>query len=47
MYEDAPACPHCGNYISEEDAPAGRKPWWLIVGVLVCLAIMLWWVLGG
>jgi hypothetical protein len=47
IYEDAPACPHCGNYISDEDAPPGQKPWWLIVGALVCLAILVLWALKG
>jgi hypothetical protein len=46
IYEDAVRCPGCGNYLSEEDRPAGRKPWWLIVGVLACLAAMLWWLLA-
>jgi hypothetical protein len=29
---ESPRYPHCGNYISEEDAPPGRKPWWIIAG---------------
>jgi hypothetical protein len=44
MYEDAPRCPQCGQYISAEDAPAGRKPAWIIVGVLLCLAVALAWI---
>ena len=32
--EDAPRCPYCENYISREDAPPSRKPWWIILGVL-------------
>jgi hypothetical protein len=43
VYEEAQRCPHCGSYLSREDAPR-RRPWWLIVGVLVCLAVVLRWV---
>jgi hypothetical protein len=43
IHEDSPRCPHCGQYISEEDAPPTRKPWWIIVGVLLgLLGIWLW-----
>ena len=46
IHEDAQRCPHCERYISEEDAPAGRKPWWLIAGVVLCLYIVLRWITG-
>jgi hypothetical protein len=46
VYEDSPRCPGCGNYLSDEDAPPGAKPWWLIAGALVCLALVLLWALG-
>jgi hypothetical protein len=46
IHEDSPRCPHCENYISEEDAPA-RKPWWLILGVAVCLLIVYMWIRQG
>lgn len=42
VYEDAERCPHCGKYLSREDAP-WSKPAWLVAGVAVCLAIVLWW----
>jgi hypothetical protein len=45
VYEDAERCPHCENYLSEEDAPR-RPPLWVVVGVVVCLAVVLMWVLG-
>ncbi len=44
VYEDAELCPHCGNYLSREDAP-GRPLVWLVVGVLACLAVVLMWIL--
>lgn len=43
IHEDAGRCPHCERYISEEDAPASRKPWWIIAGVVVCLGLVYWW----
>ncbi len=33
IHEEAERCPHCEQYISQEDAPSSRKPWWLLVGV--------------
>ncbi len=41
-YEDAERCAGCGAYLSREDAPK-RHPWWLVVGVIVCLALVLGW----
>jgi len=46
IYEDSQRCPHCGNYISEEDAPAARKPWWIIVGALLGLYVVYRWIVG-
>jgi hypothetical protein len=44
IHEDSPRCPYCGNYMSAEDAPPDRKPWWMIVGVLVCLYLIYLWI---
>jgi hypothetical protein len=46
IHEDAQRCPYCERYISAEDAPR-LKPWWLVLGVIVCLAIILWWIVGS
>jgi len=44
IHEDAVRCPHCENYISAVDAPRLKpQPWWMIVGVVVCLVIVLIW----
>jgi uncharacterized paraquat-inducible protein A len=43
LYEQAEVCPHCGKYISTEDSN-NRKPLWLILGVVICLAIILLWI---
>ncbi len=45
VYDDAERCPHCGHYLSTEDAPSERKPAWIILGVLASLAALLWWIL--
>jgi hypothetical protein len=46
IHEDTPRCPYCGNYVSEEDSPPQRKPWWIVVGVLVCLYLVYRWIAG-
>jgi hypothetical protein len=46
VYDDAERCPHCGRYLSREDAP-WSKPWWLVLGVVTCLAIVLFWIVRG
>ena len=45
MYADSPRCPACGQYISKEDLPAERKPWWILVGAALCLYAVYRWVL--
>jgi uncharacterized paraquat-inducible protein A len=47
VHEQAERCPHCGEYLSEEDAPPQYKPWWIYVGVAICLLIMFLWIMGG
>ena len=46
IHEDSPRCPHCERYLSEEDAPPGRKPWWILVGALACLYAVFRWIAG-
>lgn len=48
IHENSVRCPHCETYLSEEDAaaPPSRKPWWLVVGVLVCLYVVYRWIVG-
>jgi hypothetical protein len=43
--EDASRCPYCETYISHEDTPPGPKPWWLVLGVFVCVLIVVLWIL--
>lgn len=43
IYDDAERCPSCGAYLSREDEPY-RKPWWLLVGVAICLYVVSRWV---
>ena len=46
IHEDAERCPYCEQYISAEDAPPGRKPWWIIIGALLCLYVIYRWIVG-
>ena len=46
IHEDSPRCPYCERYISEEDATSARKPWWIILGTLLCLYIVYRWIVG-
>ncbi len=47
IFDEAEQCPKCGNYISREDEPDGLavRPWWIIVGLIVSLAVALMWIL--
>ncbi len=44
IHEDAPRCPHCGRYISREDAPRQPKSWFIIFGVIACLYVVYRWI---
>ncbi len=46
IHEDAQRCPYCERYISEEDTPGRAKPWWIVLGVVVCLYIVFRWISG-
>jgi hypothetical protein len=46
IYDDTIHCPHCGEYISEEDRPTSTKPWWILAGVGICLYIIYRWSFG-
>lgn len=43
IHEDAQRCPHCERYISAEDAPRDRKPWWIVATVVLCLYLVYRW----
>lgn len=46
IHEESQRCPHCGNYITEEEAPPARKPWWIIIGVLLVFYVIYRWIVG-
>jgi hypothetical protein len=43
IFEDAERCPACERYISREDRPHQPKPWWIVLGVIVCLYVVYRW----
>lgn len=45
IHDDTVQCPHCGNYISAEDAPRKPLPRWFLVGLVLAGACVLTWVL--
>lgn len=45
VHEQAERCPHCGWYISEEDAPPARRPTWIVIGFVLALAVAILWAL--
>jgi hypothetical protein len=45
ILEDTPRCPYCERYISAEDGGGPRRPVWIVVTALLCLAIAVWWVI--
>lgn len=47
VYDDAEQCPACGRYLSEEDALAAGRPWWIIIGVAICLLVVIAWALSS
>lgn len=44
--EDCPRCPYCERYVSDEDAPPARKPWWIILGALIAFYAAYTWIFG-
>ena len=47
IYEQAEQCPACGQYISDEETPEKKANWIFITVVLLVLAIVLFWIMGG
>lgn len=46
VYENAQQCPYCHYFLSEEDALASLKPWWVIVGAVLALGAVYLWTVG-
>ncbi|MGD9648776.1 MAG: hypothetical protein AB7U73_23900 [Pirellulales bacterium] len=46
ILEDVAQCPYCEQYISREDAPPASKPWWIVIGAIVCMYIAWRWIVG-
>jgi predicted nucleic acid-binding Zn ribbon protein len=47
IYDDAERCPECGHYQTREEASRAKTPLWIIVGAIICLAIVALWIIGG
>lgn len=45
MLEDAEYCPSCDRWMSGEDLPKPTQPLWIIVGIALCLAVALTWIM--
>lgn len=41
VYDHAEVCPHCGSYISAEDAPRRRHPRWIVIVAILLLGVIL------
>jgi predicted nucleic acid-binding Zn ribbon protein len=46
IYDDSERCFRCGTYLSSEDISRRRHPWWVVAGVIACLAMVSWWVVN-
>jgi predicted nucleic acid-binding Zn ribbon protein len=46
IHEEAQQCPECGEYISEEQRPAVRPPWWIVAGIVAALYAVYHWIAG-
>lgn len=40
FYEQAESCPHCGEFVTSQGS-AGRRPLWVVIGLLVCIVVVL------
>jgi predicted nucleic acid-binding Zn ribbon protein len=43
VFDEADICPRCGNFMLQDEVKRSRRPrsLWLLVGVIVCLAVVL------
>jgi hypothetical protein len=47
ILEDAPRCPHCERYLTDEDHARSRTPRWVLVTAILCLAAAVWMALAA
>ena len=45
ILEDAEYCPSCDRWMTDEDMPKPAQSLWIIVGIALCLAVALTWIL--
>lgn len=48
IHEDAERCPYCERYLSDEESEgrAADKPLWFVIGFLLCLVVLFYWLMG-
>ena len=47
IYDDAEMCPHCGNFVVHDARLwSGRPTWWIVLGFLGVVAVILALALG-
>ena len=43
IYEEAPQCPHCGEYVTHSTSPLIGRPWWFVLfGIVGITAFVLY-----
>jgi hypothetical protein len=45
VYEEAPRCPHCGEYVSSTSIWSGRPLAWIVLGAIGIL-VVIWTLIG-
>lgn len=45
MLEDSEHCPSCDRWITAEDRPKPAQPLWIVIGIALCLAVSLIWIM--
>lgn len=46
IVEDAPMCPYCKNWISDEEELPTQRPTWFVVTAVLCLLMVILWIFG-
>ena len=48
IYDDAPQCNYCGEYVTHSSSPfSGRPNWWIAIGVLGIVSVLFLLIFSG